>query len=266
MTGDIREQVLVVMFGGGRNGKNTIVDTISEAMGDHAGEAPPSLLEHGKSEHPTEEADLCGLRCVVASETESGSRLRVALVKRHTGNARIKARFMRQDYFHFDRTHKITLHTNNKPHVTENTAAVWERILPVPHRVRFVGKNRDKRLPEKLRAEHPGILAWLVRGCLDWQEHGLAIPAVVQEAREDYRTECDELADFCDDRLEFVPTAWTSSAELYGAYLEWCTAKGVREADQLKKNAFGEKLPAGRDVVSKRGTGGVRGWLGVRPK
>ena len=105
---------MFIFYGEGSNGKSVFLDTLSGLMGDYAAEAPPDLLVIRKrEEHPTEIADLCGKRLVVASEMEEGCRLRVQLVKRLTGNARLRARFMRQDYFEFPRTHKLVLITNS---------------------------------------------------------------------------------------------------------------------------------------------------------
>jgi putative DNA primase/helicase len=129
LTGDASVQELFVMYGCGANGKSVFLDTLSALMGDYAAEAPPSLVtSRTNDEHPTELADLCGKRLVVASETEEGAKLRIQLVKRLTGNARIKGRFMRQDYFEFPRTHKLVLVTNNKPVIRETTNAVHPRV------------------------------------------------------------------------------------------------------------------------------------------
>ena len=39
--------------------------------------------------------------------------------------------------------------------------------------------KRDSNLREKLEAELSGILAWAVRGCLEWQKAGLGNAPVV---------------------------------------------------------------------------------------
>ncbi len=72
LTGDVREQVFVVHWGTGRNGKSTILDTVARVMGDYAGVAPPGLLASsergGGDRHPTEIAGLRGRRMVTAHE------------------------------------------------------------------------------------------------------------------------------------------------------------------------------------------------------
>ena len=88
----------------------------------------------------------------------------------------ITARFMRQNFFSFQPTHTIWLAANHKPVIRNTDVAIWRRIRLVPFDVVIPPQDRDSDLPDKLKAELPGILAWAVRGCLEWQEQGLAAP------------------------------------------------------------------------------------------
>ena len=173
--------------------KNVLLDTIMGILGPHAAEAPDGLLtvRHGGDEHPTEIADLLGKRLVVASETDEGRKMRIGLVKKLTGNKYLKGRFMRQDYFQFERTHKTILVTNNRPVVTETSNAIWRRLRLIPFDVTIPEARQDKRLTEKLVAEWPGILAWAVQGCIDWQQRqcDLELPEAVLQATEAYKDE-----------------------------------------------------------------------------
>ena len=169
-TGDASEQTLHILYGTGANGKSTFTDTLTALLGDYAGEAVPDLLLMKRgSEHPTEIADLCGKRLVIAAETGEGRHLNAEVVKRLTGNARLKARFMRQDNFEFLRTFKLMLTTNNRPRISESTHAIRRRISLIPFNVVIPPEQQDKSLLQKLRGEFPGILNWLIEGCLTWQ-------------------------------------------------------------------------------------------------
>lgn len=167
LSGDISEQTLLIGIGTGSNGKNTLIDQMTDIWGDYAAEAAPDLLVAQKHRaHPTEIADLFGKRLVIASETERNEHLRVQFVKRLTGDARLKGRFMHKDFFEFRRTCKVILITNNKPVISERTHAIWRRLRLVPFDNVVADKDQDKALPEKLRAESSGILLWLIQGCL----------------------------------------------------------------------------------------------------
>lgn len=241
VTGVIEVQELYVFFGGGANGKNVFIDTVAGILGDYAGAAPPQLLTtRMHEEHPTEIADLQGKRLVFASETEENAKLRIQLVKRLTGDPTLKGRRMRQDYFEFPRTNKTVMITNNKPVINESTNAVWRRIRLVPFNVTIPEHRRDPQLTQKLRAEWPGILAWIVRGCLDWQLNGMQTPAEVLAASQSYQDEQNPVGDFVQDRLNLVgDNLKIGRNELYSAYLSYC-------------NQVGEKHPLDRRALFDR--------------
>jgi putative DNA primase/helicase len=247
LTGDISEQILPIFYGPGGNGKNVYLDTLTGIMGPLACEAPEGLLTVRRNdEHPTEIADLLGKRLVVASETEEGRRMRIGLVKKLTGNKYLKGRFMRQDYFQFERTHKTVLVTNNKPVVTETSNAIWRRLRLIPFEVTIPEERQDKQLTEKLMAEWPGILAWAVRGCLDWLQRqcDLALPQAVMDATSEYRSDSDYVADFlaeqCKDWRKFPEQKMKTPKErLYSAYCEWCKSVGE---DVLTRTIFGQRM------------------------
>jgi putative DNA primase/helicase len=245
LTGDISVQILPIYFGPGGNGKNVWLDTIMGIMGPHATEAPDGLITTRQNEeHPTEIADLCGKRLVVASETEEGKKMRIGLVKKLTGNKYLKGRFMRRDYFMFERTHKTVLVTNNRPIVGEASNAVWRRLRLIPFTVTIPEEKQDKHLTDTLVAEWPGILAWAVRGCLDWQQHecDLALPEGVREATEDYRNDSDHIGDFINECCVRWPEAQgfkTPKERVYLAYCDWCKAIGE---DILNRTAFNSRM------------------------
>ena len=245
LTGDISVQILPIFYGPGGNGKNVFLDTVTGLMGPYASEAPDGLITAKRNdEHPTEIADLCGKRLVVASETEEGRKMRIGLVKKITGNKYLKGRFMRQDYFEFERTHKTVLITNNKPMITETSNAIWRRLRLIPFTVTIPEDKQDKRLTEKLVAEWPGILAWAVRGCLDWQQRqcDLALPEAVHEATAEYRNDSDHVGDFISERCVVWPDSQgmkTPKERIYSAYTEWCRSVGE---DVLTRTIFGQRL------------------------
>jgi putative DNA primase/helicase len=121
--------------------------------------------------HPTDLAMLRGARLVTASETEEGRAWAEARIKQITGGDPITARFMRQDFFTFVPQFKLTIVGNHQPVLKNVDDAARRRFNIVP----FTRKpsHPDPQLEEKLRAEYPAILRWMVDGCLDWQKHGL---------------------------------------------------------------------------------------------
>jgi putative DNA primase/helicase len=260
-TGDVREQYLPIFWGDGNNGKSVLLDTVSAVLGSYAAEAPPDLLTSGAGggDHPTDIADLMGRRFVVASETEAYARLRIQLVKRLTGNAKLKGRYMRQDFFEFDRTHKLVLATNNKPEIPETTEAVWRRIRLVHFGVVIPGPRVDKSLMSKLRAEYAGILAWLVHGAVDWLREGLTEPEAIMRATAEYRHKSDSFGEFVEEHLRIEPDAFSASDDVRKTYEGFCKGLGIEaiSSTQLRDKIFSLGARPGK-TMTKRGYVGIR--------
>jgi putative DNA primase/helicase len=241
LTGDTSEQLLPIFHGVGANGKSTLINAILEVLGvDYAMKAPPEMLLARKQDaHPTERADLFGKRFVAMVETDDGRRLAESIVKELTGGDRLRARRMREDFWEFAPTHKVVLACNHRPEVRGTDHAIWRRLRLVPFNVVIPDHHQDKHLAEKLRRELPGILAWGVRGCLDWQAHGLSAPPEVEAATASYRADQDRLGDFINERCVVGPEFKTKAGTLYAAYKLWCQAAGEYAISQRR---FGAQL------------------------
>jgi putative DNA primase/helicase len=225
LTAAVTDHCFFLLHGTGRNGKTTLVEVLLALLGDYADAGLDDLLleSHG-DRHPTELADLFGRRLVACTETGEGRRLNETRIKKLTGADRIKARRMREDPWSFSPTHKLWLATNHRPAIRGTDIAIWSRVLLLPFTLSFLGRE-DKKLPEKLRRELPGILAWAVRGCLDWQRNGLQPPPEVKAATDAYRHAEDRLAAFVADCCVTGPGKQVTFAELYGAFNAWAKAR-----------------------------------------
>ncbi len=257
LTGNVGEQCLWFLYGMGANGKSTFLSTILAMLGDYAIQAIPELLvQRHHEQHPTERADLFGRRFVATVETDEGKRLAESLLKQVTGGDKIRARHLHKDFFEFDPTHKIVLAANHKPAVRGTDHAVWRRIKLVPFTVTIPEEERDKELPRKLRAELPGIMAWAVRGCLEWQRSGLGEPEEVRSATNEYRVEQDSVASFLNECCVVNGEVRAKAAALLDSYQRF---SGDRD---MTATMFGRKLRE-RGFRDDRGTGGCRFWRGI---
>jgi putative DNA primase/helicase len=163
LTGHVSERVFTFLFGTGAKGKGTFINTIASVLGDYAAVVPMDLLMASNNErHPTEMAKLCGVRLAIAHETQQGRRWDEAKLKTLTGGDKLTARFMRQDFFDFTLTHKFMISGNHKPSLTGVDEAIRRRLLLVPFTVQIPPEERDPALSEKLKAEWPAILRWMI--------------------------------------------------------------------------------------------------------
>ncbi|MBI4612724.1 MAG: hypothetical protein HY720_03860 [Planctomycetes bacterium] len=228
--GEIREHVLLIFHGGGRNGKGTFTETVGRVMGAYATVIPVAvLLESRGDRHPTELADLCGRRLVTCSEAPESGRLSEERVKSLTGGDRIKARRMREDFWYFVPAHKIILATNHRPRITGGDLGIWRRVRLVPWEVTIAEDEEDVELPAKLRAEAPGILAWIVAGAVEYLRDGLRPPKTVRDATAAYREAEDVLGEFLVEHVVESPGAFLATKPLHARFLEWAAEAGIPE-------------------------------------
>jgi len=138
---------------------------------------------------------------------------------------------------------------------------MWRRLLIVPFTKTVPEDQRDKTLGDRLRSpeERAGILAWMVRGCLDWQRDGLRPPASVQAAVNEYRATEDRLAPFLEECTSASDQGEVPAGELYQRYKGWADENGEKP---MSKRNFGMRLEE-KGYVSRKGTGGRRTWCGL---
>jgi putative DNA primase/helicase len=259
LTGSIREHALFFLYGTGANGKSVYLTTIADLLGDYAKTAPASSFTAAATEqHPTDLAGLRGARFVTAIETEDGARWAESKIKSLTGGDRIAARFMRCDFFEFTPEFKLFIAGNHKPGLRSVDESIRRRLHLVPFTVTIPENERDPRLVEKLRTEHPGILAWAIEGCLAWQREGLNPPSVVRDATAAYLAAEDGIGRWLEDRCVTGPECWTTAATLFANWVSWCQQNGEREGSQKR---FAQQLEA-RGFLCER-TGRARGISGI---
>jgi putative DNA primase/helicase len=139
----------------------------------------------------------------------------------------VTARHLYREEIEFRPECKILLATNHRPVIRGSDEGIWRRIHLVPFAVTIPPERRDKDLPAKLRAEWPGILAWAVRGCLEWQATGLAPPEEVQRATQEYREDSDLVGRWIVERCIVGRGAQVQAAVAYRDYSRWIEAQGA---------------------------------------
>jgi putative DNA primase/helicase len=154
-----------------------------------------------------------------------------------------------QEYAEYEPTFKIWWGTNHKPVIRETTLAMWRRVRLIPFSVTITDSERDREMAAKLLMEAPGILAWAVRGCLEWQKHGLGMAEAVARATAEYRADSDEIGRFIEARCVVGPDRWVQATELYRAYQAWADSEGIKAMSQT---AFGVRLSERGHDVQKR--------------
>jgi putative DNA primase/helicase len=263
LTGSTKAQALFFAFGVGQNGKGVFTSTLMGVLGDYAKAAPmEAFIASNTPGHPTDLASLCGSRIVAATETTKGRRWDESRILALTGEDRISARLMRQDFFEFLPTFKILISGNHKPALRSITPAIRRRFHLIPFTVRIPDSERDDDLKGKLRAEWPAILRWAVEGCSLWQAQGLNPPAAVLDATAAYLADEDVITRWVQENCELDLDHFTTSRALYADWKAWAEEAGAFAGSEI---SFTQNLEL-VDGVRRKRTNSVRGFEGITLK
>ncbi len=262
LTGKVSEQKLFFAYGPTMTGKSTFLKTLQGILGDYAIKTTSELLlTKPIGAHTTDVTDLKGKRLAITIEIQEGRRMAESLIKELTGGDTIRARRMRQDNEEWEPTHKIILAANHKPIVHETTAAYWRRLCLIPFNTPIPESERINDFYEILLTERDGILNWLLEGCQDWQNQGLAEPAEVIEATKAYRNEMDILGDFLEDCCVIGQGNMVKNKELRSKYLEWCDDNKEKP---ISLRGFSLRLEEKGFIKSRTATARIWGGLGIQ--
>lgn len=263
LTGLTKEQVFFFCHGqSGRNGKSTLINLVRDMLGDYGCHTPTETLMTKQYDNAisNDQARLAGVRMVTAIEANFNRQLDEAKIKAMTGGEKITARFMRQEFFEYTPAFKLWLVANDRPRVRGTDTALWRRIRVIPFNAEIPEEEQNKELPAELREEWPGILAWAVRGCIDWQKEGLNPPEATIQAGKDWANAADHLKRFVDEMLLEEQGSQIAAQVMYECYEKWCIRNGEAVFSLSK---FKEALISVHNISHKRTKQGSM-WIGVR--
>jgi putative DNA primase/helicase len=259
LTGKTSEQILNFWYGTGGNGKTTLMNVFQWVLCDYATTADTGLIMTGDTGGTDNNklymlATLRGSRLVTLSEVNDGQKLDEAAIKSFTGGDVITARQIYQAGFTYTPQAKLIGFGNYRPHVRGTDHGIWRRIHLVPFRAVISEDAKDPELAAKLKAELPGILAWAVRGCIEWQRIGLRPPAALMSAVKEYRQAEDVFQGWINECCSLDELKRTPAQTLMNSFRDYSGWRG------LSDRKFGDLLK-GRGFLKVR-SNGIH-WQGI---
>ena len=247
-TGDTREKMFAFMFGPQDTGKSTYANVLMDVLGTYAQAASiDTFLETKQDRHSAELAVLEGARLVVSPETEEGRRWSQAKINMLTGRDKVTARLMYGNPTSYVVQFKLLVYGKNAPHVKNVDGAFRRRLHILPFAHSIPREEQDPQIAEKLRAEYPKILQWIIDGCIQWQEAGLPMPEAMTVATDKYLDAEDSFGEWVESKLIRDPQASCTGADAYKSFREWAEGEGdtpmgrKRFAAQMQQRGFDPK-------------------------
>ena len=231
-TGLIRDHVLQLWRGDGRNGKSTLILLVRSALGTYAVKLPTTaILDTGREIDPNAPtpalSPLEGARLAICDELPRTAHINAALCKTLSGGDEIVIRKLRAECKTIKPTAKIILNGNFNPSCDDvNDLGLRERIRNMPFNQTFTGNRADPKLTEKLSTDEgrSAMLSILVAEAGAWFSEGLIESAEMVAAKDEYLSSNDFVGEFvetyCEDKREgfidlkaFVEKLQAKSAE-----------------------------------------------------
>ena len=273
LTAEVREHCLAVLHGEGGNGKGTLIGIVQYILGDsdksgYACTVPMDALmtkKNGETDMRNV-ARMCGARLVVSQESDLQRKFNSGLLKTLTGGDELTGEKKFEHPFNFSPTHKLVVVSNHRPKV-DLDGGMKRRLHLVPFRqvydldkAKTGAKPPDRMLKEKLLSEAPGILAWMIKGCLAWQERGLDPPASVLDYTTEFFADSDTLGEWIEQNCDTTdPKVRTPNDDLFADWKMFCS-NGRGDAgthtefiENLQKRGF-----AKHRIGNKRATLGLK--------
>jgi len=265
LIGDTSERIMLILYGTGRNGKSTFIETCQAAFGEYSLTVPSSLFlaskdTRGGGSATPDIASLYRARLVTSQETPEGGRLDEARVKWITGDDTISARRLYEAPFTFQPSHTVWLSTNHRPVVRGGGHALWDRMRSIPFTERIRDNEVQGDLKKRLRDDLAAVMAWIVDGTRDYHREGrLIVPRAVEMAGATYREDSDWFGGFLEARCIVDDDETALAGELHKAYNAWASESSEKP---MTPTALGNALRE-RGMVSFKTGHGARAWRGI---
>lgn len=266
LSGDTRQQKIMMMLGPKRCGKGTIGRVLQHLVG-HANFTGGSLSSFATDSF----LDMLRLKPVLfVGDAEK----KISPAKVNQVIERLKS-ISGNDEVAFDRKYlsgvsvtlptRVTVALNGIPNLFDDSGALASRMLILPFYRSFFGAE-DLTLADRLLPELAGIASWALVGLYRLRQQGrFTEPQASREEERYLRSAYSPLAQFIEDCCTVEPNTFSATADLYMAYKAWAMAEGdeiLRRrtfTSALKDNLRGRGVYYGSYWVDEKAQRGFKG-------
>jgi P4 family phage/plasmid primase-like protien len=232
---------MVLLQGGGENGKTTVLIALMKALGAYHVLVPNSAMT-GKNEDPHALMPFMGARLAIVEELPEGRRLNVVRLKETVGTPRMTGRHMYKDPITWDASHTLMITTNYIPTVNETDRGTWRRLKMLRFPFTFVRKGKplngplEKRGDAQLRfrlingrEQKEAALAWAVEGAKAWYAAERVMPEDPERVETDtdaWRMDADLVLGYWRTQIEVSPGSHVIATDLLNDFNLWLKRTG----------------------------------------
>ncbi len=232
---DHRLEKMLMLYGGGLNGKSVTLDVIETLLG------PVNVSYLSLSDLTNDEVKRSAIEGKKLNIShESGKDVNPNVLKQLTSGERVLIKHLYMDPRDTQDYGKFIAAFNQLPKA-ENTFGFFRRLIILPYEVTIPQSEIDRQLTEKLKAEVSGILNWVLQALPDLMKRGeFCVSSNCEKALNLYRLQSDNVRLFLRECCE--PSEGTTEAsEIYVVYKGYCLDASLKPLGKLK---FYERLEA----------------------
>lgn len=256
VSGETREQVIHFFLGNGANGKSTLLSLILYILCDY-GEMIPSKALVGVERTGAASPEIAGLphkRLVCCSELNCFDVLNEGKIKVMSSGELLAARQLYSKAFTFEPEFKCIIDTNYLPEIIGTDNGIWRRICVVPFNFTISKDKINKNLLNELKQAKKAVLAWLVKGAVEYYKNGLGTCKAVEKATKSYRKSQDTLGSFIEACVKEKNGSEVRARVLYEAYIDYCNDNLLNSMSETK---FGKDFSSlgfkkSKDKISRK--------------
>lgn len=271
LTGLTSDQAFYVHQGKGGDGKSATHMALADLHGDYYRHAGVKTFLQGKdgggAEHRSDLVRLKGdVRFITCDEPKARSIWDGEIIKQITGSMVTARGANERTEVTFKPRGKVHVECNVVPRAPSDDKGFRRRMKLYQHKVSLAdlpeGEMPLDLVLEKLAAEKPGILNWLIAGCLDWlTTRRIPQPSAMADVLADFWADSSPLLEWMGEWCDTDdPNVRTPAKTLWNHFKGWCEERGIEPGTETK---FGSTL-RDKQFPGKKDAKGVRERQGIR--
>lgn len=267
-----------VLVGGGHNGKTLFISLVRTFLGKSR---VVSLTPQSLSEDVFAPAQLYDKHANLGADIPGGIIKDTAIIKSATGGDAISVQRKGVDRDEKEVYCEFVWASNNPPKISEDTLAIWDRLVVVSFPYTFVEepknsseKKADVEIENRMNTQEElsGLFNLVIQRLpMLLIKKRLSVAIDPRETRREYRSFSDTPAVFVDEaceEIEYIPgdarnssTGYITAEEAYREYKLWCKAN---HTSPVSANKFGRDMESLGYTKGKDGQ--VRSYRGLQIK
>jgi putative DNA primase/helicase len=212
-----RHEKFIMLIGNGANGKSVLL-AIIEAL---CGSSNVAGVQPSKFESSFQRAHLHNKLANIVTELSEGEKLADAELKSITSGEPVTVEHKYQHPFNMRPYSTCWFGTNHMPPTSDFSEALFRRAVIVTFNRTFQPHEQNPNLKDDLENELSGILNLALAAYAGALKNGFTIPASSQQARDEWKLETNQVAQFVIDKCDERPETAENFNELYRCYQGW---------------------------------------------